>query len=112
MFHHFERKEVLAEDTFCQPSQSPIVIIGMGRVGMGAYRAINEHSNKLVWGLDAEPEKVAWLREQDIDAYCGDAEDAFFWERMDMSKLELVLLALPNVIDSMSITEQLRSAGL
>ncbi len=28
-----------------------------------------------------------------------------------MSKLELVLLALPNVIDSMSITEQLRSAN-
>jgi len=28
-----------------------------------------------------------------------------------LSNLELVLLALPNVIDSMSITKQLRSAG-
>jgi len=111
VFHRFERKEMLAEDTFSQPSQSPIVIIGMGRVGMGAYRAINEHDNKLVWGLDAESEKVAWLSKQGVHAYYGDAEDAFFWERIDMSKLELVLLALPNVIDSMSITKQLRSAN-
>ena len=110
-FHRFERKECLTEDTFCQPKQAPIVIIGMGRVGMGAYRAICEHGDKLAWGLDAEPEKVAWLSEQGVQAYCGDAEDAFFWERINLSSLQLVLLALPNVIDSMSITDQLRSAG-
>lgn len=110
-FHQFERKECLAEDTFCQPKQAPIVIIGMGRVGIGAYRAICEHGNTLVWGLDAEPEKVAWLSEQGVQAYCGDAEDAFFWERINLPSLQLVLLALPNVIDSMSITNQLRSAG-
>jgi len=110
-FHQFERKECLAEDTFCQPKQAPIVIIGMGRVGMGAYKAICEHGDKLAWGLDAEPEKVAWLSEQGVQAYCGDAEDAFFWERINLSNLQLVLLALPNVIDSMSITDQLRSAG-
>jgi predicted Kef-type K+ transport protein len=110
-FYQFERKECLAEDIFCQPTQAPIVIIGMGRVGMGAYKAINEHNNTLAWGLDAEPEKVAWLSEQGVQAYCGDAEDAFFWERINLSSLQLVLLALPNVIDTMSITNQLRSAG-
>lgn len=110
-FHQFERAECLAEDTFCQPTQAPIVIIGMGRVGMGAYRAICEHGDTLVWGLDAEPEKVSWLAEQGVQAYCGDAEDAFFWERINLSNLQLVLLALPNVIDSMSITDQLRAAG-
>ena len=67
--------------------------------------------DKIVWGLDAEPEKVAWLSEQGVQAYCGDAEDAFFWERINLSNLQLILLALPNVIDSMSITAQLRSAG-
>jgi len=101
----------LAEDTFCQPSQAPIVIIGMGRVGMGAYRAISEHGSKLAWGLDAEAEKVVWLSQQGVQAYCGDAEDAFFWERINLSNLELALLALPNVIDTISITEQLRVAG-
>ena len=111
LFHQFERTECLAEDIFCQPNQAPIVIIGMGRVGMGAYHAIREHGSKLAWGLDAEAEKVAWLTQQGVQAYCGDAEDAFFWERINLSKLELVLLALPNVIDSISISKQLRSAG-
>jgi glutathione-regulated potassium-efflux system ancillary protein KefC len=111
IFYRFERKEILAEDTFCQPIESPIIIIGMGRVGIGAYTAINEQGSKLVWGLDAESEKVTWLNEQGINAYCGDAEDASFWERIDISKLDLVLLALPNVIDSMSITDQLRNAN-
>jgi len=110
-FHQFEREECLTEDTFCQPKQAPIVIIGMGRVGMGAYRAICEHGNKLVWGLDAEAEKVAWLSQQGVQAYCGDAEDVFFWERINLANLELVLLALPNVIDSINITERLKEAG-
>jgi predicted Kef-type K+ transport protein len=110
-FHKFERKEYLAEDKFCQPQDAPIVIIGMGRVGMGAYRAICEHDNKLAWGLDAEPEKVKQLSEQGAQIYCGDAEDAFFWERVNLSNLKLVLLALPNVIDSVNITNQLKSAG-
>ncbi|MBL4940255.1 MAG: cation:proton antiporter [Colwellia sp.] len=110
-FHRFERKTCLTEDIFCQPKQAPIVVIGMGRVGMGAYRAICEHSNKLVWGLDADPEKVTRLTQQGVQAYYGDAEDAFFWERINLSRLELVLLALPHVIDNMNITEQLRIAG-
>lgn len=111
VFHRFECKAILAEDTFSQPTQAPIIIIGMGRVGMGAYRAIAEHGNKLVWGLDLEQEKVLWLKKQGVHAYYGDAGDAFFWERIDLTKLELVLLALPNVIDSMNITDQLKIAG-
>lgn len=110
-FYQFERKACLAEDTFCQPNQAPIVIIGLGRVGIGAYRAIAEHGNQLAWGLDVEPEKVTWLSQQGVKAYCGDAEDAFFWERINLSNLTLVLLALPNVIDTISITKQLRLAG-
>jgi len=111
VFQHFERDDILVEDVFSQPTNAPVVIIGMGRVGMGAYRAISEHSSKLAWGLDAEQEKVCWLKQQGVQACYGDAEDAFFWERIDLTKLELVLLALPNVIDSMSITEQLQIAG-
>jgi len=110
-FHKFERKKYVAEDSFSQPEEAPIVIIGMGRVGMGAYHAICEQSNELIWGLEAEPEKVKALKEQGINAYCGDAEDVFFWERIKLSKLQLVLLALPNVIDSINISNQLRSAG-
>jgi len=107
----FERQEKLDEDSFCQPSQRPIVIIGMGRVGMGAYQAINSHSTNLAWGLDADKDKITWLTNQSVEAYYGDAEDIHFWESMDLSKLELVLLALPAVQDAISITTQLNAAN-
>jgi len=105
-----ERNERLSEDIFIQPSQAPIIIIGMGRVGMGAYNAIKTHGNKRVWALDADKDKVNWLTSQGIEAYYGDAEDVCFWENIDLTKLELVLIALPSVKDSISITTQLNKA--
>ena len=106
----FERQKKLNEDSFSQPSQRPIVIVGLGRVGMGAYQAINSHSTHPAWGLDADKEKVTNLTEKNIEAYYGDAEDIHFWESIDLSKIELVLLAMPSVIDSITITKQLRAA--
>jgi len=111
VFSRFERLSKLAEDSFSQPCQRPIVLVGMGRVGMGAYRAINSHSEQLAWGLDADKEKITWLNEQGVNAFYGDAEDIHFWESIDLSKIELVLLALPSVKDSLSITQQLQAAN-
>jgi len=107
----FERQEKLEEDSFCQPCKRPVVIIGMGRVGMGAYQAINSHSNNHAWGLDADKEKITWLTKRGEEAYYGDAEDIHFWESIDLSQIELVLLALPSVQDAISITTQLQAAN-
>ena len=107
----FERKVKLEEDNFCQPCKRPIVIIGMGRVGIGAYQAINCHSTNHAWGLDADKEKITWLANKGVEAYYGDAEDIHFWESVDLSRLELVLLALPSVQDAISITTQLNAAN-
>lgn len=106
----FERKAKLEEDKFSQPCQRPIVIIGMGRVGMGAYKAINSHNSTPAWGLDVDKEKTIWLNSIGIEAYYGDAEDIHYWESIDLSQIELVLLALPSVQDSISITTQLHGA--
>lgn len=107
----FERSEKLSEDSFSQPCQRPIVIIGMGRVGMGAYKAINAHKSQHAWGLDADKDKINWLTREGAQAYYGDAEDIHFWESIDLSKIKLVLLALPSVQDSLSITQQLKAAN-
>ena len=42
--------------------------------------------------------------------YYGDAEDIHFWESIDLSQIQLVLLALPSVVDAMTITTQLNAA--
>ncbi len=107
----YEHKKKLSEDEFIQPTNAPVVIVGMGRVGTGAYRALHQHSAHQAWGLDTDKEKVDKLTQQAIQAIHGDAENIDFWENIDLSQIKLVLLALPSVLDIISITEQLRSAN-
>lgn len=106
----FEREAILEEDNFLQPCDASIMVIGMGRVGMGAYKALDSHLDTQVWGIDADKEKTIWLNTQGVKAYYGDAEDAYFWESIDLTKLELVLIALPAVHDAMTIARQLKLA--
>jgi glutathione-regulated potassium-efflux system ancillary protein KefC len=110
-FKQFEHPVKLNEDNFVQPCNAPIVIIGMGRVGMGAYKALNSQFPKQAWGLDTDKCKVDWLNSEGTQAFCGDAEDADFWENIDLSKIELAMLALPSVPDIINITSQLRLAN-
>ncbi len=42
----------------------------------------------------------------------GDPSDADFWERMQASNtLEVIMLALPNVVTSIAVIQQLRASG-
>lgn len=111
VFKRYEHQVKLKEDSFEQPCDAPIVIIGMGRVGMGAYKALAAHQPQLIWGLDADKKKVSWLKENAVRAYYGDAEDADFWENIELNHLDLILLALPSVQDIMNITTQLKAAN-
>jgi len=106
----YERDERLPEDVFVQPCSAPIVVIGMGRVGMGAYKSLDFQIPRQAWGLDADAGKIAWLNTQGVQAYTGDAEDIDFWENIDLSRIKLVLLAIPSVQDCKNITEQLKAA--
>ncbi|MFD2166489.1 cation:proton antiporter [Thalassotalea euphylliae] len=107
----YERSSRLEEDVFKQPCDAPIVVVGMGRVGMGAYNAIAQQVGKKVWGLDAERAKVDWLTTEHVQAFCGDAESRDFWETIDLDKLKLVMIAVPSVKDTINITHQLRLAN-
>lgn len=111
IINRYQRQERLAEDVFIQPSSAPIVVIGMGRVGMGAYKALRLRNSKQVWGLDADCSKVDWLKGQGFEVYKGDAEDVDFWESIDLDKIKLVLLSVPAVQDCKNITTQLKGAN-
>jgi len=104
----FEREKRLIEDLFVQPCNAPIVVVGMGRVGMGAYNALSQQVGGKVWGLDADKGKIDWLNEQNVQAFYGDAESRDFWETLDLSQLQLVMIAVPSVNDVINITTQLK----
>ncbi len=109
--HRFEHPIRLPADQIDQPDDADILVIGLGRVGKGAYKSLQDVVDHRVAGLDSDRLRAAELEKIGINVLVGDGEDADFWESFDISLLRLVLLALPSIEDSQNITFQLRSAG-
>ncbi|MGS2720123.1 cation:proton antiporter domain-containing protein [Paraglaciecola aestuariivivens] len=107
----FENPIRLPDDVYLQPVGAQIIVIGLGRVGKGAYTSLNSLVGEKVWGMDADPTRVKHLKSIGFQAIVGDGEDADLWENMDLSQVQLILLALPSIADICNITEQLQHAN-
>ncbi|MEP1384118.1 MAG: cation:proton antiporter family protein [Paraglaciecola sp.] len=108
---NFEKTIRLKEDVYVQPTGAQIIVVGLGRVGKGAYSSLTSILGDKVWGMDADPVRIRKLEEEGFQAMVGDGEDVDLWENMDLSHVELVLLALPSIEDICNITEQLMHAN-
>ncbi|MFT2112439.1 cation:proton antiporter [Marinomonas sp. 2405UD68-3] len=108
---HYESTDCLDEDNLAQPKGIRILVIGLGRVGRGAFEVLHQTLNQQVAGMDADKIRIQKMTNNGDNVFFGDGEDADFWEKMDTSNIELVLLALPTIEDSSSVTLQLRKSG-
>jgi hypothetical protein len=64
--------------------------------------------------MDADAEKINKIQNETkevLNTIVGDGENIDLWESIDISNVQLVLLALPSIEDSANITSQLRSAN-
>ena len=111
VLHRLESDRLLNEDTFEQPESAEILIVGTGRIGVGAYRALHGELGDRVWAMDANHDRIQQQLEQGMHVFVGDGESADLWERMDVSRIRLVLIATPATEDVRNITEQLQFAG-
>jgi glutathione-regulated potassium-efflux system ancillary protein KefC len=107
----FESPHRLHEDVYVQPVGAEIIVIGLGRVGKGAYLSLNSMVGNIVWGMDADPSRISHLKTIGYQAMVGDGEDVDLWENMDLTQVQLILLALPSIDDICNITEQLQHAN-
>lgn len=107
----FESPQRLPEDVYVQPVGAEIIVIGLGRVGKGAYCSLNTMIGKKVWGMDADPIRIKKLKTDGYRAMVGDGEDVDLWDNMDLSQIQLILMALPSIEDICNITEQLQHAN-
>lgn len=101
----------LAEDHYAQPGDARVLVVGMGRVGKGSYMALKNSVGADVWGIDAESERIELLKKRNFQVICADAEDIDFWESIELSRIRLIMLALPSTEDILNVHEQLAVAG-
>ena len=51
------------------------------------------------------------MKKEGLNVCAGDGEDADLWESLDVSRVKLVMLALPSIEDSINIAQQLRTVN-
>jgi len=110
IIRRFERPERLAEDQFARPENASVLVIGMGRVGTGAYDTLKVELNKKVCGIEVVKERVASLCAEDRNVIMADAEDPEFWQQVDLAPVQLILFSLPNYLDVLEVSKQIRLA--
>lgn len=87
-----------------------VLIMGMGRIGSGAYDFFTEHSERVV-ALDSDPGKVEQHRKHSRRVLYADAEDPQLWLLLDTRNLHAVVLAMPDMEAKLIAVRSLRQNG-
>lgn len=90
-------EKVNLKDQFINPGEAQVLILGMGRIGTGAYDEIHQRYGKVSLGVEVREEMALTHQQQGRNVITGDATDPDFWERiLNTAQVKLVLLAMPN----------------
>lgn len=107
----FESNTRLAEELPVNLNDTKIVIFGMGRIGTGAYETITATHPNIVAGIDIKPEVVNKHIKRGRKVLIADATDPDFWQRVNHSHVEMVMLAMPKHMQNVFALEQLKASG-
>ncbi|MEN8803830.1 MAG: NAD(P)-binding protein, partial [Thiogranum sp.] len=109
----FESPRRIAEEAVIDPGDAEVIVIGMGRVGRVAYDSIRKQMGEVVLGVDMDDQVVDELTRSGRRVMRGSATDPDHWERvnLDVNRVKLILLAMPQYEENLFATQQLRSLG-
>ncbi|BAJ03679.1 cation:proton antiporter family protein [Shewanella violacea] len=107
--HKLEKHPLHPEDRPIQVGNPRFLILGMGRIGSGAYDELAAKFDGEILGVEHKLDLVNFHKKQGRHVVQGDASDTDFWDKLEHApNLELVLLAMPHHIGNLFAAEQLR----
>ncbi len=106
----FESERRHPDDEPLHLGNSHIMIMGMGRVGTGAYDFLSSRKLRVI-GLDSDMGKVEAHRKTGRRVLYADAEDPGLWHNLDLTGIEAILLAMPDLEANTIAARQLRQRG-
>jgi hypothetical protein len=107
----FETDLATQDDPESPARNVDVLIIGMGRVGSGAYDTVESQYHLRVCGVDTDKSKFAQHAAAGRKVIYGDAEDADFWEGVQTSHYKLVMFTMPSLSEMIDAVRQLRLSG-
>lgn len=106
----FERDIPHPDDETVTLGSAEILIVGMGRVGSGAYDYLREQNEHIV-GVDNDPGKLERNRREGRRVVYADAGDRDFWRLVNIDKLRAIMLAVPDLQANLTAARELRERG-
>ncbi len=107
----FQSDHRLPEEEPVDIGNASILVMGMGRLGTGAYDYLQKTYGNTVIGFDEDAAKVMQHLERGRTVLVGDASDMDLWERLPQQQIRKVILALSNHTETVRVTRMLRSFG-
>jgi len=109
----FQSSKIHPRDKFMATGDAQVLIVGMGRVGTGAYDYLTTAFNNKIIGIDHDASRVDDHRLAERKVMLGDATDSDFWTKLKAGKnMRLIILAMPNHNSNVFAAHQIRNAGL
>lgn len=107
----FERAERVADEEPIDLGDARIVVMGMGRVGTGAYDYLHERYGDCVLGIDAEGCTVQRQCSAGRTVIEGDATDSDLWLRITGGKVQIVMLAMTDHAANLDVVRRLKDSA-
>ena len=110
LLEKFERDKRHPDDEPITLGSAEILVVGMGRVGSGAYDYLRQQHEHIV-GIDSDPGKVESNLRQGRRVAYADAEDPSFWQLLNIDRLRAIMLAVPDLEAKITAARALRRRG-
>ena len=107
----YERSVRLPEEEIGSLGNVDTAVLGMGRVGRNAYRALQESGREAVVGVEESFSRTSELIDDGFHCVHGDASDRDFWERTGLVQCELILVGLSNHRENLQIVNLAKELG-
>ncbi|PSW85005.1 cation:proton antiporter family protein [Photobacterium damselae] len=105
----FAPEQLNSGDKLIDLGSARIMILGMGRIGSGAYDELTERYGHQVIGVETREDSAEQHKQEGRNVICGDATDPDFWARVIKRRnIDLILLAMPNSQANTFALEQIR----
>jgi hypothetical protein len=112
-WERFETHRVHPRDRIIDAGSARVLIVGMGRVGMGTYDELSKAFNGQILGIEHDAHLAESLHSVGRNVLIGDATDTDFWNKLRMgSRKDLIVLAMPNHKNNIFAAQQIRAAGV
>ncbi len=100
-----EREERLPEEIIGTLGDATIAIMGMGRVGRGAFNALRDAGHDRIVGIEEKFNVAKERSENGWPCVHGDAADRDFWEHSKLTNCELIMVSLSNHSENIQVAK-------